>query len=42
MKNGAIRKENSCFNSMRIKTRDSTLEIVTELFRIRKARMREG
>ena len=42
MKDGAVRKENSCFNPERIRTRDSSLEIVTEFFRIRKAETREG
>ena len=42
MKDDAIRKENSCFNSERIRTRDSSLEMVTEFFRIGKARRREG
>ena len=42
MKDGAIRKVNSCFNSERIRTRDGSLEIITESFRIGKVRMREG
>ena len=42
MKDGAVRKENSCFNPERIRMRDSSLEIVTEFFRIGRVETRKG
>ena len=39
MKDGVIRKVKSCFNSERVRTRDSSLEVTTESFRIGKVRI---
>ena len=42
MKDGVIRKVNSCFNSERVRTGDCSLEVTTESFRIGKVRIEKA
>ena len=42
MEDGVIRKVNSCFNSERVRMRDSSLEVTTESFRIGKVKIEKA